>query len=203
MEDAETGVKRALNLGHDDVNVPGGVGENVGGEVAGENNGGVKLVDGPSVGMVFSSWDEVNHYYRSYGKQQGFGVVCVGGRKPLKTEEAKTVRNYVWKCKCYGLEQYRRVVNGKRVFVNVDPLVKKKSKKCNCLVVLYATMHELGEWVVIKVVNEHQEYTSKPSHSNHIVMFKNEKITKTVEARIDNDYGASSSIPQIYNNLAH
>ncbi|KAL2929844.1 Protein FAR1-RELATED SEQUENCE 3 [Bienertia sinuspersici] len=29
----------------------------------------------PTVGMVFSSWEEIETYYRAYAKQQGFGVV--------------------------------------------------------------------------------------------------------------------------------
>lgn len=79
--------------------------------------------------MVFSTWDEMNKFYRGYGRQEGFGVVCIGGGKPSSKNAGKSTsyRTYVWKCECYGKVTYRRKVNGKRVLVKEEPVVKKKT----------------------------------------------------------------------------
>uniref|UniRef100_A0A803LLU0 FAR1 domain-containing protein n=1 Tax=Chenopodium quinoa TaxID=63459 RepID=A0A803LLU0_CHEQI len=149
--------------------------------VGDEDDGGCPMkMDAPAVGMVFSTLEELYSYYREYGKQEGFGVVC----------------------EAYGTTKYESVVNGKRVTVSHDHLVKRKFKKCECHVVLYASMTEFGEWRVVNVNNSHN-HTMEPKESNHIAMYKKDKINKAVEKRIDNDYGAGSSIPAIYNNMAH
>lgn len=46
----------------------------------------------PEVGMEFSNWDDMNNYHRSYGKQEGFGLVRIGGGK------TRSYNTYVWKC---------------------------------------------------------------------------------------------------------
>ena len=119
----------------------------------------------------------------------------------MRNEKLKHVCIDVWKCECYGTIKYRRVVNGKKVYVMQEPLVKKKTKKCNCPSMMYASTNETGEWVIKKVNNEHNHDISS-RNSKHIPMYKKEKITKMVEYRIDNDHAAGSSICQIYNNLA-
>uniref|UniRef100_A0A803MP52 FAR1 domain-containing protein n=1 Tax=Chenopodium quinoa TaxID=63459 RepID=A0A803MP52_CHEQI len=47
----------------------------------------------PSVGMVFQSWQELDEYFREYGKQNGFGVVRTSSCKVGKGPNAKMRRN--------------------------------------------------------------------------------------------------------------
>uniref|UniRef100_A0A803N7C4 Uncharacterized protein n=1 Tax=Chenopodium quinoa TaxID=63459 RepID=A0A803N7C4_CHEQI len=49
------------------------------------------LLDHPQVGMVFSSWEDADIFYRKYGKQRGFGVYRAA--KNFKIENGKTDNN--------------------------------------------------------------------------------------------------------------
>ena len=59
----------------------------------------VALVEEPKVGMTFSSWEEVDTYYRSYGMQEGFGVVRAASGGVKSKEGGHRVRkNSTWTC---------------------------------------------------------------------------------------------------------
>uniref|UniRef100_A0A803M5D4 DUF4283 domain-containing protein n=1 Tax=Chenopodium quinoa TaxID=63459 RepID=A0A803M5D4_CHEQI len=145
----------------------------------------------PEVRMEFSSWDDMNNYYRTYGEQEGFGVVCIGGRNNDVYNKA-AYSGYVWKCECYGITTYKKRVNGKRVVVYDEPSKKRKSKKCECPVMLYGQGHSDGVWKIMKVVNEHN-HTMNPELSRHIAMYRKQKITKHLEQRIETDHASGAS----------
>ncbi|KAL2937342.1 Protein FAR-RED IMPAIRED RESPONSE 1 [Bienertia sinuspersici] len=86
--------------------------------------------------MVFSSYQEVETYYKAYANQQGFGMVRAAW-SDSHTEEDSGV---------------------------------KTSKKCECLVQIYASVNAENEnkLVVRKVVNEHQNHNPTPSKSRFI-----------------------------------
>lgn len=52
-------------------------------------------VEEPRVGMVFCSWEDLEVYYKSYGKRMGFGIARVGCAK-RKAEMART--SMTWRC---------------------------------------------------------------------------------------------------------
>ncbi|XP_056698172.1 protein FAR1-RELATED SEQUENCE 5-like [Spinacia oleracea] len=200
-------------LGNDDNP---SAGEGVGSGLDGNNYGvymtPTRMKQGPAlatpvIGMSFSNWEALNNYYRSYGEQQGFGVVCVGGKtwpKEKREENGKSnsLKSYVWRCECYGRTNYRRLVNGKKVTLIEDPLVKKKSKECNCPVMLYGARDMNNSWVVKNVVNEHLNHNPTPRKSSHIPMFRQKKLTGTIIHGIVNDHDSGAPVAQIYNNLA-
>uniref|UniRef100_A0A803MLE9 FAR1 domain-containing protein n=1 Tax=Chenopodium quinoa TaxID=63459 RepID=A0A803MLE9_CHEQI len=62
----------------------------------------------PSVGMVFQSWQELDEYFREYGKQNGFGVIRTSACKVGKGPNAKMRRNCLWTCECFGLPDRKR-----------------------------------------------------------------------------------------------
>ncbi|XP_021747519.1 uncharacterized protein LOC110713369 isoform X2 [Chenopodium quinoa] len=161
---------------------------------------GAAAVSHQEVGMEFSTWDDMNNYYHRYGEQEGFGVVCIGGRKNDVFNKA-AYSTYVWKCKCYGITPYRKRVNGKRVVVYDEPSKEKKIKKCDYPVMLYGQGNCEGVWQIREAVNEHN-HSVTPELSRHIVMYRNKKITKHLEYRIETDHASSASVGQIFNNMA-
>ncbi|XP_056684071.1 uncharacterized protein [Spinacia oleracea] len=157
--DAENQAENDVDGEENDSSVGEGVGNAVGegsglkGNISGVYTTPTRRREGPAlaspvVGMSFPSWEGMNNYYRLYGEQQGLGVVCVGGRScpKLKQENGKSnsLKTYVWRCECYGRTTYRRMVNGKKVSVALDPLVKKKFKKYNCPTMLYVVSKHLN-----------------------------------------------------------
>ncbi|XP_056687861.1 protein FAR-RED IMPAIRED RESPONSE 1 [Spinacia oleracea] len=160
----------------------------------------------PSVGISFANWEALNNYFRSYGEQQGFGVVCMGGNKSgvkdSETGKSNSLRTYVWRCECHGRPKYRRMVNGRVVTCAEEPILKRKTKKCSCPVMLYGARTKENLWVVKSVVTEHLNHIPTPTKSNHISMFRVRKITQTILKQIENYHDSGAPVAQIFNNLA-
>ncbi|XP_021859813.2 protein FAR-RED IMPAIRED RESPONSE 1-like [Spinacia oleracea] len=163
------------------------------------------VIASPAVGMTFDNWEGLNEYYRSYGEQQGFGVVCMGGNrsqgKDNETGKSNSLRTYVWRCECHGRPKYRRRVNGKTVTCVQEPIVKRKTKKCGCPIMLYGARNG-NFWVVKTVVNEHVNHVPTPTKSTHISMFRVRRITQTILKQMENDHDSGAPIAHIFNNLA-
>uniref|UniRef100_A0A803MHU2 FAR1 domain-containing protein n=1 Tax=Chenopodium quinoa TaxID=63459 RepID=A0A803MHU2_CHEQI len=134
-----------------------------------------KLND-PEVGMVFSSWEEADKFWRQYGKQRGFGVLRAAGN--YKTENGRSdktkLRSYIWRCECAGQPDIRRKVNGKRVYGGGLSLQlnRRKTKKCGCLVQMRAACKQDGSWEVKKAVVVHVNHNPTPRKSRYISMFR-------------------------------
>ncbi|XP_021836902.2 protein FAR1-RELATED SEQUENCE 8-like [Spinacia oleracea] len=164
------------------------------------------VVPTPAVGMTFANLETLNNYYRSYGEEQGFGAVCMRGNKSggkdSETGKSNSLRTYVWRCECHGRPKYRRMVNGRVVTCVEEPILKRKTKKCSCPVMLYGALTKENLWVVKSVVTEHLIHIPTPSKSNHISMFRVRKITQTILKQIENDHDSGAPVAQIFNNLA-
>lgn len=77
----------------------------------------------------------------------------------------------------YGKLDRRKRVKGGRVVVTdsvqCHDVDVKKSKKCECEAMIYASVHECGEWVLKRVVLkrvmlEHKNHDSTLSKSRHM-----------------------------------
>ena len=168
-----------------------------------ENGADDDVVSPPFVGMVFHSWEEVDKYYKRYGRQQGFGILCTAGSYVQKGgAKSKELRGYLWKCECYGRAVYRRRVEGKRVYSTRDELGTKRSKKCDCPVLMYCNRTKDGEWVVKRAVNEHKNHCPTPRKSRYVPRYRQEDITSLVKRKLFNDYNSGANVPQIFNCLA-
>uniref|UniRef100_A0A803MK48 FAR1 domain-containing protein n=1 Tax=Chenopodium quinoa TaxID=63459 RepID=A0A803MK48_CHEQI len=92
----------------------------------------------PAFGMVFQSWQELDEYFREYGKQNGFGVVRTSACKVGKGPNAKMRRNCLWTCECYGLPDRKRtkveesLVTDAQIVEEEECAVKRGSKKVEC-----------------------------------------------------------------------
>ncbi|XP_056695090.1 protein FAR1-RELATED SEQUENCE 5-like [Spinacia oleracea] len=133
------------------------------------------VVTPPFVGMVFHSWEEVDKYYKRYGRQQGFGILraCIG----------------------VGLR-------GKRVYSTRDELGTKRSKKCDCPVLMYCNRTKDGEWVVKRAVNEHKNHCPTPRKFRYVPRYRQEDINSLIKRKLFNDYNSGANVPQIFNCLA-
>ncbi|XP_057250581.1 protein FAR1-RELATED SEQUENCE 5-like [Beta vulgaris subsp. vulgaris] len=173
------------------------------------------VVQPPAVGMVFGTWEYADDYFRRYGKQEGFGVIGSGslkkvgvkGKEVTGGEVKKEFRNYTWKCECNGKPDMKRTLKG-RVAVGRKgvEVPTRKSKKCNCPVMMYAACNDAacneGEWVVKKVVLDHVNHNPTPSKSRFISMFRKEEVSCAVRRRLFNDHAVGVRISQIHSSLA-
>ncbi|XP_010679719.1 protein FAR-RED IMPAIRED RESPONSE 1-like [Beta vulgaris subsp. vulgaris] len=143
---------------------------------------------------------------------EGFGVIRaagslkkggVKGKGVSGAEVRKEFRNYTWKCECNGKPDLKRTLKG-RVAVGrkgVEVPIRK-SKKCNCPVMMYAACNEGGEWVVKRIVLDHVNHNPTPSKSRFISMFRKEEVSCAVRRRLFNDHVVGVRISQIHNSLA-
>ncbi|KAL2937378.1 Protein FAR-RED ELONGATED HYPOCOTYL 3 [Bienertia sinuspersici] len=160
----------------------------------------------PTIGMVFSSKQEVETYYKAYAKQQGFGVVRVAWSGYKAKDKTRQRWNAQWTCDRSGKVD-RRKVNGKRCVIDSqieDDLGVKTSKKCECLVQIYASVSTKNEneWVVRKVVNEHQNHNPTPSKSRFIAAHCKEEMNCHVKRKLKLGHSSSKKVSQIHNMLA-
>ncbi|KAL2906025.1 Protein FAR1-RELATED SEQUENCE 6 [Bienertia sinuspersici] len=160
----------------------------------------------PTVGMVFSSWQEVETYYKAYAKQQGFGMVRAAWSGYKAKDKTRKPRNAQWTCDRLDKPDRRRKVNGKRCVI--DSQIKedsgvKTSKKCECPVQIYASVNAENDnyWVVRKVVNEHQNHTPTPSKSRSIVAHRKEEMNCHVKRKLKLGHSAGLKVAQIHNML--
>ncbi|XP_057249335.1 protein FAR-RED IMPAIRED RESPONSE 1-like [Beta vulgaris subsp. vulgaris] len=169
------------------------------------NNTSNNKVDVPNVGMVFGTWDEIDECFVKYGKQEGFGVRRVGGGSSMqKKEKVKVMRNYTWRCECEGEPDGKRTVDGKRLTVGkkgVD-VSSRKTKKCNCPVMIYASVNEEGLWEIRKAILQHENHNPTPSKVRNISKFRQEEVSCAVRRKLFNDKAAGVSISQIHKSIA-
>uniref|UniRef100_A0A803MDX3 Protein FAR1-RELATED SEQUENCE n=1 Tax=Chenopodium quinoa TaxID=63459 RepID=A0A803MDX3_CHEQI len=145
------------------------------------------LLDHPQVGMVFSTWEDADNFFRKYGKQRGFGVFRAA--RNYKIENGKTDKNkrrsYIWRCECAGKPDLRRRVNGKRVYgggLALD-LNRRKTKKCDCPLEMRAACNADGSWEVRKAITEHKYHNPTPRKSQYISMYRQDELTTAVRRK--------------------
>uniref|UniRef100_A0A803LIR4 FAR1 domain-containing protein n=1 Tax=Chenopodium quinoa TaxID=63459 RepID=A0A803LIR4_CHEQI len=86
----------------------------------------------PTLGMVFGSWDKLDTYFWSYGRQKGFGIVRAASRwvdvkKDLeKGKCCKQRRNAKWTCDCYGNATRKRKQDALKEGLDIRALALKE-----------------------------------------------------------------------------
>ncbi|KAL2924753.1 Protein FAR1-RELATED SEQUENCE 4 [Bienertia sinuspersici] len=154
--------------------------------------------------MVFSSSQEVETYYKAYARQQGFGVVRTAWSGYKAKDKTRKRRNAQWTCDRFGKPDRRRKVNGKGCAtdsqIEEDSGVKTP-KKCECLVQIYASVNaeNENEWVVRKVVDEHQNHNPTPSKSRFITAHRKEEMNCHVKRKLKLGHYAGLKVAQIHN----
>ncbi|KAL2900118.1 Protein FAR1-RELATED SEQUENCE 5 [Bienertia sinuspersici] len=130
----------------------------------------------PTVGMVFSSWKEAKDKTRKH-------------------------RNAQWTCDRFGKPDRRRKVNGKMCVI--DSQIEEDSgvktlKKCECPMQIYASVNDENEneWVVHKVVNEHQNHNPTPLKSKFIAAHRKEEMNCHVKRKLKLGHSAGMKTTQ-------
>ncbi|XP_056688444.1 protein FAR1-RELATED SEQUENCE 8-like [Spinacia oleracea] len=135
------------------------------------------------IGMVFHDWEEIEEQFKAYGRQ-GFAVVRRSGAyrsyssqsKDGSKELVKQKRNALWTCECFGQPDRKR--KEKAIVPFDSPLHEivgsgiRKSKKCQCPVHVYASVNNLGQWVIRRAVMVHENHHPTPSKSRTIACFR-------------------------------
>ncbi|XP_021749382.1 protein FAR-RED IMPAIRED RESPONSE 1-like [Chenopodium quinoa] len=143
----------------------------------------------PILGMVFSSWDELDTYFWSYARQKGFGIVRAASgwvkvKKELGTGKyCKQRRNAKWTCDCYGRPSRKRKVDPLKegLIQDEETVVQRKTKKCGCEVELYASVNAEGNWVVCRVNLDHTGHPVTPGKSKDFSMYRKHDLVNGVD----------------------
>ncbi|KAL2904026.1 Protein FAR-RED ELONGATED HYPOCOTYL 3 [Bienertia sinuspersici] len=152
----------------------------------------------PTVGMVFSSWHEVETYNKAYARQQGFVVLRAAWSGYKAKDKTRQRRNAQWTCDRFGKP-------GRREDSQIEEdYVVKTSKKCECLAQIYASVNaeNENEWVVRKVVDEHQNHNPTHSKSRFIVDHRKEEMNYHVKRKLKLGHSAGLKVAQIHNMFA-
>ncbi|XP_021749343.1 protein FAR-RED IMPAIRED RESPONSE 1-like [Chenopodium quinoa] len=160
----------------------------------------------PSVGMLFGSMLEVDEYFRNYGQQQGFGVVRTSGAKSGKGDKC----NCRWTCECYGRPVRKRkkpeprLVSDAHISEDEDMCPKRKSKKCDCTVTLYAKVNKSGQWVIDKVHLTHVGHKPTLGKSKNISRFRKKFLVDNphLVRQLSVERKAGVPVANIYRNMA-
>ncbi|XP_021769853.1 protein FAR-RED IMPAIRED RESPONSE 1-like [Chenopodium quinoa] len=164
----------------------------------------------PSIGMVFQSWQKLDEYFREYGKQNGFGVVRTSACKVGKGANAKMRRNCLWTCECFGLPNRKRrkvedkLVTDAQIVEDEVVGVKRRSKKVQCPVNVYANVNERGEWVVQRAHMKHVGHTPTPGKAKNISRLRKKFLVENphVVRQLFNERRCGVPVAKIYNKMA-
>ncbi|XP_021753244.1 uncharacterized protein LOC110718667 [Chenopodium quinoa] len=136
----------------------------------------------PTLGMVFDNWDELDTYFWSYARQKGFDIVrAASGWVKVKVKKelgsgncCKQQRNAKWTCDCYGRPSRKRKVDPLKegLIQDEETITYRKTKKCGCLVELYASVNAEGNRVVRRLKLEHTGHKVTPGKSKDVSMYK-------------------------------
>ena len=79
---------------------------------------------------------------------------------------------------------------------------KRKSKKCGCRAMLYASLTGNGMWIIKKVTLDHSGHDPIPSQSKLVKEYRMQNLNNTLRRRILNDYDSGISVADIHASLA-
>lgn len=169
-------------------------------------------IEAPSVGMVFESWEDVESYYKGYGKQQGFGVSRVASAFRQGKDSMKIRRAFTWRCECYGKPDLRAIREAKKRAKGMEvggckvgeheTRAKRKSKKCECSAMVYASINKDGGWELKRVVLKHLNHNPTPMKAKLGKEYVKESFAKPVKSRLFNDCNSGFQVSQIHGSLA-
>ncbi|XP_056697420.1 protein FAR1-RELATED SEQUENCE 6-like [Spinacia oleracea] len=81
-------------------------------------------------------------------------------------------------------------------------VMNRKSKKCECLAMLRASINGVGEWVVKTVVLEHVNHQPTPSKWRGVKEYRMAHVTKHFKHSIITSYDSGAPMSQVRANLA-
>ncbi|XP_021727712.1 protein FAR-RED IMPAIRED RESPONSE 1-like isoform X2 [Chenopodium quinoa] len=87
-------------------------------------------------------------------------------------------RNCRWTCECFGKTVRKRkkpeprLVSDAQISEDEDLCPKRKSKKCDCTVFLYAKVNKSGQWIINKAYLTHVGHNPTPGKSKNISRFR-------------------------------
>ncbi|XP_021765499.1 protein FAR1-RELATED SEQUENCE 4-like [Chenopodium quinoa] len=160
----------------------------------------------PSIGMVFESMIEVDKYFREYGQQNGFGVVRASGANNGKGAK----RNCRWTCESYGRPGRKRkksevgLVTDAQISEDEELCPKRKSKKCECPVFVYAHVNGVGQWEITKAKMEHDGHSPTPSKAKSISKFRKKFLVENphIVKQLFQERRAGVPVSTIYRSMA-
>ncbi|KAF5475615.1 hypothetical protein F2P56_007407 [Juglans regia] len=130
--------------------------------------GGDETIEEPTVGMQFSSVEEVHAYYMKYGKKKGFGV----SKKNIRQDDDGTVRWFCLACSRGGTL--------KSTVANV--MKPRQTVKMGCKARINAVLNVEGGYTISKVILDHTHACS-PGKARHFRCFK--KVDARVAKRLE------------------
>ncbi|XP_021747121.1 protein FAR-RED IMPAIRED RESPONSE 1-like [Chenopodium quinoa] len=181
--------------------------------VVGSNQNSIVIVEEPKVGMVFTSWQDVEAFYKEYGEQKGFGVSRVQG--VLSKGERRHRIFTTWRCECYGKPDMRAQREAKKrakamgvcgsggvvggvEFEDELSCSKRRSKKCDCKAKVYASLNRQGQWEIKGVELEHTNHTPKPSDAKLVKEYRMKNFNSRARKRLENYFNLGVPVSQIH-----
>ena len=79
---------------------------------------------------------------------------------------------------------------------------KRKSKKCNCGALLYASVDKQSMWVVRRVVSEHSGHQPVSSDSRLVKEYRMHSFASNLRRRVINDVEVGVPINQLHSSVA-
>ncbi|KAF5454711.1 hypothetical protein F2P56_024357 [Juglans regia] len=130
--------------------------------------GGDETIEEPTVGMQFSSVEEVHAYYMKYGKKKGFGV----SKRNIRQDDDGIVRWFCLACARGGIS--------KSTVANV--MKPRQTVKMGCKARINAVLNVEGGYIISKVILDHVHACS-PGKARHFRYFK--KVDARVAKRLE------------------
>ncbi|XP_040988966.1 uncharacterized protein LOC121236585 [Juglans microcarpa x Juglans regia] len=130
--------------------------------------GGDETIEESTVGMQFSSVEEVQAYYIKYGKKKGFGI----SKKNIGQDDDGTIKWFCLACARGGTSK-----SGAANFMK-----PKQTGKMGCKVMINAVFNDEGEYIVSKVILDYTHACS-PGKARHFRCFK--KVEARVAKRLE------------------
>ncbi|KNA05736.1 hypothetical protein SOVF_187380 [Spinacia oleracea] len=143
--------------------------------------------------------DEEEFMFWSYSSQSKDGA---------SKEKVKQKRNALWTCECFGQPERKR--KEKAIVPFDSPLHEivgsgiRKSKKCQCPVHVFASVNNLGQWVIRRAEMVHENPHPTPSKSRTIACFRKGFIKENphVVTQMKVCSKSGMSVAQTYNLMA-
>ncbi|XP_041010521.1 protein FAR-RED IMPAIRED RESPONSE 1-like [Juglans microcarpa x Juglans regia] len=130
--------------------------------------GGDETIEEPTVGMQFSSVEEVHAYYMKYGKKKGFGV----SKRNIRQDDDETV---IWFCLACA-----RGGTSKSAVANV--MKPRQTVKMGCKARINTVLNVEGGYTISKVILDHTHACSS-GKARHFRCFK--KVDARIAKRLE------------------
>ncbi|XP_018859136.2 protein FAR-RED IMPAIRED RESPONSE 1-like [Juglans regia] len=146
--------------------------------------GGDETIEEPTVGMQFSSVEEVHAYYMKYGKKKGFGV----SKRNSRQNDDGTVRWFCLACSRGGISKSR----------TANVMKPRQTVKMGCKARINAVFNDEGVYTISKVILDHTHACS-PGKTRHFRCFKkvDARVAKRLEINDETKIGLSNNFKSV------